>query len=340
VISTTTRPVGRYPVAVEDITVGPRLRQPHEETIAAIAEAMQRDAPIPAVILTTGGRLVAGAHRLAAAQRVGRIQIDADVRDLDGPSAELVEIEENLCRADLSYLEQAEHLMRRREILAGMGILAGAGNPSQRAADGTFGSNPAADAGLVTTASIGREAGLSERSTRQRFQVASMPQAVRDLVRPTPVAESLHDLVALAIMPQAEQAAVARKIADGCRTVAEAQRTIAPEPSPEAAADEIAADIPERLNAVWVEIRVEFRVPSRQTRKRGDKVYLRESEDAVHVIQVNLDGALREQGDEGLRTALSQAAGKAFHDEALVADWKLLPPVGTREVAGSPDAER
>lgn len=61
--------------------------------------------------------LVTGAHRLEAAKRLGWNRIDCfyfhGEDDLD---AELWEIDENLMRAELTPVQQAEHLKRRKEI--------------------------------------------------------------------------------------------------------------------------------------------------------------------------------------------------------------------------------
>jgi hypothetical protein len=202
-----------------------------------------------------------------------------------------------------------------------------------RLGDNQFSTGGASDAPpLVTVQDLAREAGLSERSAQQRLQIASMPQAVRDLTRPTEVAESLHDLVALAVLPAEEQMAVARAIHDGAKTVAEAQHILHPEPV-EKAPEHAAADIPERLGTVELQVRASFPVRSDRTRVRGDKVYRRESEDAVHIITMEFPAEVREGGDyEGLRRALQDLAGKTYHDEGLRADWVRTPPVGTREV--------
>jgi N6-adenosine-specific RNA methylase IME4 len=61
--------------------------------------------------------LVVGHHRYAAAQKLGWEKIDCIVRkDLDAVDAELVEIDENLVRADLTPAEQAAHHARRKEL--------------------------------------------------------------------------------------------------------------------------------------------------------------------------------------------------------------------------------
>ncbi len=61
--------------------------------------------------------LVAGAHRLAAAIKLGWPQIDViSVDDMPEIDRQLWEIDENLMRAELSPSEMAEHLARREDL--------------------------------------------------------------------------------------------------------------------------------------------------------------------------------------------------------------------------------
>ena len=60
--------------------------------------------------------LVAGAHRLAAAKSLGWEYIDALEISLDGDERELWEIDENLCRSELTDAEKREHLRRRKAL--------------------------------------------------------------------------------------------------------------------------------------------------------------------------------------------------------------------------------
>jgi ParB-like chromosome segregation protein Spo0J len=60
--------------------------------------------------------LVAGHHRLEACKKLGWQQIDCFFVDLNELDRELWEIDENLMRAELTPVQQAEHLKRRKEI--------------------------------------------------------------------------------------------------------------------------------------------------------------------------------------------------------------------------------
>ncbi len=67
---------------------------------------------------TTGYKIVAGHHRVAAARQLGWTEIEAFVLP-DGASvldAELIEIDENLCRSELTAAQRSSAIRRRKEI--------------------------------------------------------------------------------------------------------------------------------------------------------------------------------------------------------------------------------
>jgi len=106
---------------VDSIVVWNRLRPLSEEAVAEIAESMAVVGLInPITIFRDGGvipNLVAGAHRLAAAKRLGWETIPC--LEYAGPEADsrrLAEIDENLIRVDLSPAERAVHIAARKEI--------------------------------------------------------------------------------------------------------------------------------------------------------------------------------------------------------------------------------
>lgn len=72
--------------------------------------------PIRVRALGDGWEVIAGAHRLAACRNLGLVEIDAIVVTDDDLRAELVMIDENLCRSELSAGDRAQATARRKAI--------------------------------------------------------------------------------------------------------------------------------------------------------------------------------------------------------------------------------
>ena len=76
-----------------------------------------RPAVIMSGIATQGFQIVAGHHRVAACRALGWNEIDAVVVDIaEHLGAELLEIDENLCRSELTASQRAQAIKRRKAI--------------------------------------------------------------------------------------------------------------------------------------------------------------------------------------------------------------------------------
>ena len=116
-------------VQLENIFVGDRHRALDAKRVSEIARSIKDIGLMnpPAVrfkdSLVIDGEeidnvpvLIAGRHRIAALKENGEISIECVVYDVDDLHAELMEIDENLARAELSPAQEAAHLKRRAEI--------------------------------------------------------------------------------------------------------------------------------------------------------------------------------------------------------------------------------
>lgn len=109
------------PTPLDMIEVEDRLRAVDEAAVEHIAESMgQRGQiyPIQVITIEPGRfRLITGAHRIAAAQKLGWTHIEAFLVDgLGEEEVALLEIDENLFRAELKPLDRCRFLARRKEI--------------------------------------------------------------------------------------------------------------------------------------------------------------------------------------------------------------------------------
>ena len=115
------RPRHSMGVPIADIVVEGRLRAVDSDAATHLAESMAQQGqlvPIHVRTLEEGGfKLAAGAHRIAAAELLGWTEIEAFIID-DIPEDELVllEIDENLYRAELIPAHKSLFFARRKEV--------------------------------------------------------------------------------------------------------------------------------------------------------------------------------------------------------------------------------
>jgi ParB-like chromosome segregation protein Spo0J len=120
---------------IDHIVIGDGRRALNMSAVDRLAESMQRlglQVPVAVRIedemvidgqLTLGVPvLVAGAHRLAAARKLGWTTIETVILTADESEDEyrLWEIDENLTRSELSATQEAEHLAERKRLWARM----------------------------------------------------------------------------------------------------------------------------------------------------------------------------------------------------------------------------
>ena len=117
--------VEKVPLALLRDSAQPRdLVQANVDMLRASIEQVGLIQPIrvrPAGVIVRGlgeqgFQIVAGHHRVAAARALGWTEIDAIVDTAEHLQAELVEIDENLCRSGLTASQRAQAIKRRKQI--------------------------------------------------------------------------------------------------------------------------------------------------------------------------------------------------------------------------------
>lgn len=179
----------RSSVEVVDMPIGEirirfRLRTPKDSKIEELAASIKQLGLMNPITLDSANYLIAGYHRLSACKLLEYKTIPAIVKDTTAVYGELMEIDENLKRNELNHIEIAEHMVRREELLEALGVRM------------KQGSNQYSE-GMVSTAQIAEEIGLSSRVYRLKRQPGTMDEEVRDMLRDTHWAENLMDMVKL-----------------------------------------------------------------------------------------------------------------------------------------------
>lgn len=233
-------------IPLAEIEVGERLRPVDPDWVATLAAWIARDGQLqPIDVCRLPGRstyrLVFGAHRLAALQRLGRTHVAAFVRGADALGRRSRELTENLMRRELEPLDRAAFVAELLEVERERAGLApdetGRTVLNRTRALKSEAKNQSAKIALWfdLTDEAANKAGLSRRSIFYALELHRqlVPQAAA-LVRETPVGRNASQLRALAALPPSEQVAAAERLAAGAaKTVAAAAGKAPAAQSPE-----------------------------------------------------------------------------------------------------------
>ena len=205
-------------VTVDSIVIDEdRRAKADQEHVEELAKSIRVVGLQNAPVVTPGGRLVSGLHRVLACRFLGLAEIRVSVVDLTGLQERIAFIDENLVRRDLPALERAELIAERKQLYeqAHPETAQYRRGGEAKAAGGATAIDAVAPAFATETA---RLTGRSERSIRQDGQVAKLPQSVRDAIRGTEVAAHITELEKLARLGADDQVAVANVLKDGRAT--------------------------------------------------------------------------------------------------------------------------
>ncbi len=152
-------------IKLSDILRPSTLRPIDQKTVDMLTSSMGRIGLIQPITVKNGKQLrgvlvdcyvvVAGNHRLLAAEALGWSEIDANVLsdDIRSIQIELIEIDENLCRSDLSAAQRSSAIKRRKQIWESLnpeGIAVAQIEPAQSSMARTQVQQFAADTSSVT----------------------------------------------------------------------------------------------------------------------------------------------------------------------------------------------
>lgn len=235
------RQILRIPLA--RIDVGDRLRPVDPAAVELLAQSFQeRGQDTPITVRAAYGpenfRLVAGAHRCAAASAIGWTAMDAIVIDATDDEAQLAEIDENLMRRELSQLDRSVFLARRKELYEALYPQTAHGKSSKNKVQEksqSFATFPAR-----FSAATAERLGLSERTIQQAVARAKIDPQVRTLLAFHPAADSGAELDKIAAQPALVQIKIATALTrpdSPARSVSAALSEFAGAPAKSQAAD-------------------------------------------------------------------------------------------------------
>ena len=228
-------------IKIDEIKVTNRKRQADSEKVKELSESIKTIGlvnPISVCKDSDGFRLIAGLHRLTACKLLNWTEIQANIMELDLINSELAEIDENLIRAELHYLDRAEMLKRRQEIYE---ELYPETTKSEKVKKNLKQFNTETDTVSVSdedsideesrantfTTNTAKKTGLSDRTIRRDLQLSkNLDSDVKDDIKELDI--SKQDAICLSRLDKDKQKAVIDRIKESPRKkkVKEAAREI------------------------------------------------------------------------------------------------------------------
>lgn len=201
-------------VRIEDIKV-PRSRRPLGD-VTELAASIKEVGLLHPILVAPDMTLLAGAHRLEACRRLGHECITASVVELSRLHRELVTLDENLVRKELTELDRARALRRQKEIYEAL-------HPETRSVTRRGGpgrghkkTSDKVAVVLPFSRESARKTGLSPRSVERSIQIADgLDSETVRLIERTWLASSQSDLLRLARLDVTTRRKVAKLIASG-----------------------------------------------------------------------------------------------------------------------------
>ncbi|MYE01169.1 MAG: hypothetical protein F4Y03_07785 [Alphaproteobacteria bacterium] len=213
------------PVQIDMIEVEDRLRSVDQAAVEHIAESMEQRGQIYPIQIRTiepgRFRLVTGAHRIAGALRLGWTHIEAFlVDDLEEEEFRLLEIDENLCRAELSPVDKAHFFATRKDIYQRLHpeTKHGAHLKWPQWPHGENSALPSGDRAPSFVEDTAASTPWSPRTVRRYTRIGErLDPQLREALSGTPVGRRLNDLERIADMDANKQQDLLQRLQDAER---------------------------------------------------------------------------------------------------------------------------
>lgn len=199
-------------VKISEIKIRNRKRKLGD--IEGLIQSIKLSGLINPITISTDYVLIAGLHRLEACKKIGHTEINANILDAGESETELLEIDENLVRNNLTVLEQAEQLKRRKEIYE---ELYPESNPDIIKLKNLSKRNDCVSEKPKTfTKDTAMKTGKSQRSIQQDLQIANkISEEIKEDIKGTELENNKTSLLKIAKEPVENQGECLRQIQRG-----------------------------------------------------------------------------------------------------------------------------
>ena len=203
-------------IKIDDIKINPGRREAAPEDVQRLSESVAEVGMMNPITVTPDYTLIAGLHRLEAAKRLGWIEIECSVSDMDALHTELAEIDENVIRTGLSDLELSELLARRKKIYETLHPATIARNLPGHASNYESSSDKLTGEEKPFSQDTAEKMGVSLRTVERHVQIGeNLTSEAKEILRSTDKKVTKQNLTKLSRLEPKQQAEAAKQLTDG-----------------------------------------------------------------------------------------------------------------------------
>lgn len=223
-------------IEIERVNIGDSRRGVDKATVEKLAESMTQVGLLNPITIDHGYNLIAGAHRVEAAKKLGWKLIDCTMIDIEDLQAKLAELDENLVRNQGTVIEQGEWLAEKKKIYEqlhpetkkGISQAAGMNKAIGNVSDNLSPTLNVSEINSLTTdksfvTDTAEKTGLSKRTIEQSIQIAeNLAPEVKAFAKEIGITKT--NALDLARKPQEDQKRIVDPIRSFVATVAPEER--------------------------------------------------------------------------------------------------------------------
>ena len=214
-------------IPIDQIIVPPNSKRSIDpDKVEGLMNSMREIGLLNPIVVTQDYVLVSGRHRILATRKLGWKTIRGRIVATDALRNELITIDENLMRKEVSVFEESESLNRREAIILALGMRSRSGENQYSATTsgeyvvaGTTGGTyhrPPISTGKLTTKDLAAASGLAESTYQERMKIArGVDDEVKEKIRNTPIADNKSELLRLIKENKDDQMKIVQKVLNG-----------------------------------------------------------------------------------------------------------------------------
>ena len=206
-------------ISIFQIKVKDGRREVDPGAVYELADSISKVGLLNPITIDQDYALIAGLHRLEAAKRLGWLEIECTVKNLDGLLAQLAEIDENLVRRGPDCIAQGELLNKRKEIYEALNPETKVGISQANGMNFAVGNNVSAPSALTSKSFVrdtSEKTGISKRTIEENLQLArDLTPKAKQTIQSANEKVKKKDMLKLSRLTPEQQEEVASQLAAG-----------------------------------------------------------------------------------------------------------------------------